>query len=34
MSGKGGLTMKGLDFLAELLELNITTGKTKGRNWW
>jgi hypothetical protein len=34
ISGQGGLTMKALDFLAELLRLSIATGKTKGRNWW
>ena len=32
MSGKGGLSMNTLDALAELLDLNITTGKPrKGR---
>ena len=31
MSGERGLTMKALDILADFLELNITTGKTKGR---
>lgn len=31
MSGERGLTMKALDILAEFLELNITTGKQKGK---
>ena len=34
MSGQGGLSMKALDRLADLLDLNITTGKrrlAKGR---
>jgi transcriptional regulator with XRE-family HTH domain len=31
MSGQGGLSMENLDALADLLDLNITTGKRKGR---
>jgi transcriptional regulator with XRE-family HTH domain len=31
MSGHGGLSMENLDALADLLDLNITTGKRKGR---
>ncbi len=30
MSGQGGLSMKALDRVADLLDLNITTGKHRG----
>ncbi len=30
MSGQGGLSMKALDRVADLLDLNITTGKRRG----